>query len=218
VAKLGNTLVDLGEKDAALARYAEATRLDPSYRYPFTRAAELLLAQGKEGEAATALVKSVGATGDPVQDVLNQARALERAGLLSYAATLVDEALAKDPQNLALQLGMARLMGAGGRHDDARQRLQAILATQPGVAQAWVELARVEAAAGNESAAIDALDKAEPISGPQVTETVRADKLFGKGGPESALARRAAAFQGRGQPRVQPPTQRSLEQRPSGTS
>ncbi len=217
VAKLGNTLVDLGEKDAALARYAEATRLDPSYRYPYTRAAEILLAQGKEGEAATALLKSVGATGDPAQDALNQARVLERAGLLAYGATIVDEALAKDPQNLALQLGLARMMGAGGRHDDARKRLQAILAAQPGVAQAWVELARVEAAAGNETAAIAALDKAEPIAGPQVTETVRADKVFAKAGPESALARRAQAFEGRGEARVKPPTQRSVAGKQAGT-
>lgn len=217
VAKLGNTLVDLGEKDAALVRFAEAAQLDPSYRYPYTRAAELLLAQGQEGEAATALMKSVGATGDPVQDVLNQARALERAGLLSYAATIVDQALAKDPQNLALQLGMARLMGAGGRHDDARQRLQAVLASQPGVAQAWVELARVEAAAGNEAAAIEALDKAEPIAGPQITETVRTDKTLLKGGEGSALARRALAFQGRGQARAQPPTQRAVGSAQEGT-
>jgi tetratricopeptide (TPR) repeat protein len=217
VAKLGNTLVDLGEKDAALARYAEATRLDPSYRYPYTRAAELLLAQGKEGEAATALVKSVGATGDPVQDVLNQARALERAGLLSYAATIVDGALAGDPQNLALQLGMARLLGAGGRYDDARKRLQAVLATQPGVAQAWIELARVEAAAGREAAAIEALDKAEPIAGPQVTETVRNDKTLLKGGDASPLARRARAFQGRGQAKAQPPTQRTVGRAPAGS-
>jgi predicted Zn-dependent protease len=217
VAKLGNALADLGEKDAALARFAEATRLDPSYRYPYTRAAEVLLAQGKEGEAATALVNSVGTTGDAAQDALNQARALERAGLLSYAATIVAEGLAKDPQNLALQLGLARLMGAGGRHDDARKRLQDILATQPGVAQAWVELARVEAAAGDEAAAIAALDQAEPVAGPQVTETVRTDKTLAKGGPDSALARRAAAFQGRGQARAQSPTQRSVEPRPAGT-
>ena len=217
VAKLGNTLVDLGEKDAALARWAEAARIDPSYRYPYTRAAEVLLAQGQEGEAATALMKSVGATGDPAQDALNQARALEHAGLLSYAATIVDEALAKDPENLALQLGMARLLGAGGRHDDARKRLKAILATQPGVAQAWVELSRVEAAAGNEGAAIAALDQAEPIAGPQVTETVQADKVLGKGGPESALARRAAAFQGRGMARAQSPTQRTVKPRLAGT-
>jgi tetratricopeptide (TPR) repeat protein len=217
VAKLGNALVDLNEKDAALLRFAEATKLDPSYRYPYTRAAELLLAQGKEGEAATALMKSVGATGDPVQDVLNQARALERAGLLSYAATIVDQALAKDPQNLALQLGMARLLGAGGRHDDARSRLQAVLATQPGVAQAWVELARVEAEAGNETAAIAALDKAEAVAGPQITETVRTDKTLLKGGPGSALARRAQAFQGRGQAKAQPPTQRAVGGAPAGT-
>lgn len=209
VAKLGNALVELGEKDAALVRYGEALKIDPGYRYPYTRAAELLLAQGKEGEAATALVQSVGKSGDPTQDVLNQARALERADLLSYAAQLVSEALEQDPRNLALQLGMARLLGAGGKHDDARQRLQAILTAHPEVAQAWVELARVEAAAGNETAAIAALDRAEPIGGPQITATVRADQAFLKFGAGSALAQRARGFEGRGQPKAQPPTERT---------
>ncbi|MCU0232208.1 MAG: sulfatase-like hydrolase/transferase, partial [Acidobacteria bacterium] len=147
VAKLGNTLVDLGEKDAALARYAEATRLDPSYRYPYTRAAELLLAQGKEGEAATAIVKSVGATGDPVQDVLNQARALERAGLLPYAATVVDGALAKDPQNLALQLGRPGVGIAVGRVQPrrlgvARERRILLAEVDERVAQLGHQVAR----------------------------------------------------------------------------
>ena len=119
VAKLGNTLVDLGEKDAALARYAEATRLDPSYRYPYTRAAELLLAQGKEGEAATALVKSVGATGDPLQDVLNQARALERAGLLSYARDARRRGARKGPPEPRAPAGHG---AAGGRGRPSRRR------------------------------------------------------------------------------------------------
>ncbi len=200
-AKLADALAQLGEKDAALQRLAEALQLDPGYRYPHARAAAILLEQGKEKAAADAVAKSIRASGDEVQDALARARALERLGLLPAAAGEIQEVMEKHAGDPFLEVGVARLALAAGKADDARRRLLALLEARPGMAQAWVELARVEATAGDETKAVAALDKAEASAGPAVTITVRRDPAFRKFGAGSALARRADAFDGRGAPK-----------------
>jgi hypothetical protein len=77
-----------------------------------------------------------------------------------------------------------------------------VLDKRPDMASAWVELARIEASAGRQDAAVAALDRAEPVAGPMVTATVRRDAVFHKFGKDSPLALRARRFEGRGEARA----------------
>nr|MBP7571760.1 tetratricopeptide repeat protein [Acidobacteriota bacterium] len=199
VAKLGDCLAELGDKQAALKRYAEATRLDPGYRYPHARAAAVLLTMdGSQGAAAHALALSVAATGNEVHDAIRQAQVMEQNQLLGAAAERIARALESSPQDVGLQIAMARILAKGGRNDDARKRLIDAGAQHPNYPIIWYELARLEAGSGNEPAALAALDRLEATAGPDLSERVRQDPLFQKGGPASALAHRAGAFAGRG--------------------
>ncbi len=212
LAKLGDALAQLGEKDAALKQLAAALEIDPSYRYPHARAAQIFLEKGEKGAAADALVKSIGSTGNAVQDAINQARILEKHGLLDQAGGVLTEARQQNPGNPLVEVAVARLLAAAGQPDKARVQLKAVTDVKPDVAQAWVELARIEAGAKNEAAAIAALDRAEPVGGPGITATVRQEPAFRAFGPESALARRAAAFSGKAAPKTQDGVREALRE------
>ncbi len=201
VAKLGNCLAELGDKDAALQKYAEAVALDPTYRFPHSRAGQILLEKGDQGAAAHAFVSSVRKSGDAVRDVLDQAAVLSRNGLYSFALGHINDVLREHPDDVRLRIGRAQVLATAGEHDRARAELRGILERDGSVAQAWVALARVEVSAGKQDAALAALERAEKISGSAITDTVRNDPVFAKWGADSPLARRARAFQGQGSDR-----------------
>jgi tetratricopeptide (TPR) repeat protein len=195
LAKLGDQLVELGEYEEALQKYAQATRLDDGYRYPHARAAEVLLEQGKAGAAAHATVLSVPETGKPVIDALHKARALRRKGLHRAALLEIQKAFEQSPGDIRLQLARVRILREQGELEQARGELAALEQQAPNDPRVLIERARVEAAAGDGQAAIAYLNRAEPHAGPVESRMVRSDPVFLKSGSD-ALARRAASFEG----------------------
>lgn len=198
VAKLGDTLAMLGEKDQALQRFAEAAALDPDYRYPHSRAADLLLELGRPGPAADAVVKSLPPTGDPVQDGLAQAHALVLRGLPGAAEQVLSELIKRKPEELRVNLMLARLSIDRGDRSLGQGLLEKVLTKDPGHPLALVELARVQALDQRFGAAREALHRAEVRAGPKLTQRVRKDEVF-LNAADADLVREAAAFLGKGQ-------------------
>ncbi|MBK1630204.1 hypothetical protein CKO31_05485 [Thiohalocapsa halophila] len=89
------------------------------------------------------------------------------AAAASYAIAL--DIVSEQPDAL---LGQARLAMRNGEADIARTKLRAALAVRPGFAAAWLQLARIEAAANDAAAAAPAFGKAieyaQPDFGPRI--------------------------------------------------
>lgn len=198
LAKLGDALASLGEKDAALERYAQAVAADPEYRYPHSRAADILLEKGQVGAAAHATVQSLPPTGDTVSDALLRARVLARRGLLEAAAIELQRGLEKAPADERLLVEMSRVLAQAGAADKSREYLDRALREHPAGAFALVEAARRAALERQPQRALEFLDRAEATAGPGLTRQVREEPAFRAGGEASPVARRAAGFTGRG--------------------
>ncbi len=194
LAKLGDCLASLGEQDAALRRYAEAVRLDPTYRYPHVKAAEILLEQGKKGEAATALAMSVADMGDPVQVAVERARRMLEHDLPGPAAEELSRALEKEPENGKLLCWLARVYAEAGERERASELLDRVLEKHPDSPLAWEERARLAALAGDEEEALRCLQRAEKYASPVLAGRVRRDPVFRRSGATSPLAQFAARF------------------------
>lgn len=198
LAKIGDTLAALGEKDAALQRFAEAVALDPEYRYPHSRAADIFLETGRAGQAADAVVKSIPPTGDEVIDGLAQAHALARRRLPGAAVQVLTALSPKHPDDLRIELMLARILIDGGDRKRAQGLIDKVLAKDSGQPLALVESARIDTLEQRFGPAREALKRAAARAGASLTQRVRTDELFLKS-TDSALAREAATFQGRGQ-------------------
>jgi len=194
LAKLGDCLASLGEKEEALRRYAEAVNLDPAYRYPHVKAAEILLEEGRRGEAATAIAMSVADRGDPVALAVERARNMLRYGLHGPAAEELSRALEKEPGNSKLLCWLARVYAEAGEAKRARELLDRVIEAHPDNPLAWEERARLAVLSGDEDEALRCLRKAETYASPVLVERVRRDPVFRKGGEDTPLARFAARF------------------------
>ncbi|MDH3284148.1 MAG: tetratricopeptide repeat protein, partial [Acidobacteriota bacterium] len=194
VLKLGDALKMLGEKDQALIRYAEALRLDPTYRLPHVSAAEILIEKGETERAAHALALSVGSTGDSAADALRRAAVMERHGLLAAASGELEEARAENPENPRLRSVLAAIYAKGGQEEAARQLLDSLRGGGPYDAAVWIEVARADALIGDEEGALAALSEAARTAVPGVAEEVRADPILRLFGDESRLAAAARGF------------------------
>jgi tetratricopeptide (TPR) repeat protein len=200
VAKLGDQLAELGELDAALEHYAKAQQLDPSYRYPHERAAEVFLRQGKLGAAAHAIVLSVPSRGDPVRDALLRARALAGRELYDAALMEVEKGMSEAPGNLRLEIRHARILTDADRLEEAAAELTDLRERAPRDPRVLVESARLAAKQGSQNEAIAYLEAAEPQAGAPVTRLVRRDPVFRRFGAESPLAAAASRFTGQIRP------------------
>ncbi len=194
LAKLGDCLQSLGEANAALQNYAEAVRLDPTYRYPHARAAEILLEEGKAGEAATALAMSVPDNGDPVALAVERARRMLAHGLTGAAAEELSRALERKPDNAKLLCWLARTYTEAGKTDEARELLDRVIGAHPDNPLAWMERARIAALGGDEDEALRCLRRAEVYASPWVVSEVRRDPVFRGKRPGSPLSRYVEHF------------------------
>ena len=200
VAKLGDQLAELGELDAALQHYAKAQELDPSYRYPHERAAEVFLRQGERGAAAHAIVLSVPSRGDPVRDALLRARALAGRELYEAALMELEKGMTEAPGDLRLEIRRARILTDADRLDDAAAELAELRERAPRDPRVLVESARLAPKLGSQIEAIVYLETAERLAGPPITRLVRRDPIFRRFGAESPLAAAASRFSGQIRP------------------
>ncbi|GEM_PF-5376327 len=200
IAKLGDALAGLGDYESALQRYAEAVREDPTYRYPHMRAADALIALDRPGAAAHAVVQGVLGTGNPVEDAILRARTLASKGLVPAAVEELHSMISKvsGPGRARLRLSLARLLFDVGAIEGAREAAVEMAEGGRPSAAAMILLSKIAAVNASEKEAIEWLDKAEEVAGPEQSRLVRAEPLFREFGTDSELAKRAANFSGRG--------------------
>ena len=194
LAKLADAYAAVGQGDQALQRYAAALEADPGYRYPHSRAAEILLARGDVDRAADALVKSLPSTGNPVQDALTRARVLLARSLVGPALVEVTRALEAHPGQPALSRLLAQIYSQNGDKSKAIEVLVTARQAAPRNAGLTYDLLRLAAETGDTSRAMELLDDLRTLAGPELTRTVRSDAVLAAAGGE--LARRAESFQG----------------------
>ncbi|UCF68163.1 MAG: sulfatase-like hydrolase/transferase [Acidobacteriota bacterium] len=144
LAKLGDCLASLSEHDQALQRYAEAVRIDPTYRYPHARAADVLLEQGQQEMAAHALILSLPEISDPVARALQRAQRLQQRGLLGHAASELSATLEQHPHDDALEVQLARVYLQAGQPEQARKLVSEVLARSPDATAALKLAERIE--------------------------------------------------------------------------
>jgi tetratricopeptide (TPR) repeat protein len=194
MAKLGDAMAALGRNEEALKRYARAVSEDASYLYPHARAARVFLAEGREGEAADALVKSLPKLEDPVEEALLKARTLHREGLVGPAIVELRRAVDRFPDQTSLRVSLARLYQEAGKLDRARELIESWRASDPESAAPLVERARLEALAGQPDRAVEWLKKAEPLAEPELAGAVRSTTIFTGPRANDALRRTAREF------------------------
>ncbi len=115
---------ELGDEQKAIADYARAVDLEPTYGVAMNNLAQLLVRRGDAVQAA-ALLKAAAALDDPRRLVYvnNYAAAAERAGYIDAARNAYAEVAAAQPDNIAAQLNAVRLLDDPRRMADALARL-----------------------------------------------------------------------------------------------
>ena len=190
LAKLGDAYAELGDPETALQRWAEAVRVDPSYRYPHLRAGEVLLELGRRGAAIHAFILSAARTGQPIPDALVRARVLENHGLALEAAAELLEMARAHPRAVRLQAALTHSLASAGRLDQAREVVDQALSLMPNSGLLLAERARVEALAGDEAQAARDLERAIAAGvGEPLARRLAADPAFTAFGGRSAVGR-----------------------------
>jgi len=121
----------LGETEMALHAWRRAVELDPDRRWPWFHLGNLLIQQGRFGQAAEALAKA-HALGPPQAAVLaNLGTALVHAGRLGSAQNALQQAIDTDPNHLGARLTLAQVHASLTHEDHADAAFRAALARSP---------------------------------------------------------------------------------------
>ena len=154
----------LGDAVRAVDLYKTAIRLDPDTSLPWNNLGSLLTQDGQLDEALPLIERAVDLDDGNVEAAYNLGVLYSRFERFAEAAEAYDRALTLRPGFSAAQSGLARAYERTGRAGDARA-IWSELATQN--ASLYLELARFELEQQRESAAREALSRAERELGAQ---------------------------------------------------
>lgn len=119
------------DQDAAISEFRRELAVDPSNAVDHTMLAWALLMDNSPAEALPEARKAAQEAPSLPLAQLSLGRALLETGDTRSATTLLESALALDPQNLEIHLALARAYSESGREDDARrERLTCLQLTQ----------------------------------------------------------------------------------------
>jgi tetratricopeptide (TPR) repeat protein len=134
----------------AYAKLLEVDATDP--RWPHLQAG-LLSGYGRLDEALPLLRRAMTLAPDYLPAHVRLGDALLKINRPAEAAQIYQAVLARDPDNLYAQLGLARLDMDAERWDAARDRLQRLVTAHPGFGSAWFLLATVDENRGDQAQA-----------------------------------------------------------------
>ena len=133
---LGQLAVDRQQPDVAVQHFRQVTQGD-QYLAARSRLAQLLWQQGKPEEARALLRETrTGQASERTQLLLTEIQLLREAQRHEEALALVDNALARSPDDIELLYEAALLNERLGRHDLLESRLQRLLGIKPDHAHA----------------------------------------------------------------------------------
>ena len=167
---LGKTYLESGQGRAAEKELRRAISLGVAERDIAPELARAMLMQGRYQEVLDALDRHTQV------DAARRAEALIIRGGAEQGLGKTDQACADyqrasklDTENLSALLGLASCDILQKRYDPARARVAELLEGHPEHVQSWIMLGRIEAAAKQSQAAIDAFGKALELSPRQPT-------------------------------------------------
>jgi tetratricopeptide (TPR) repeat protein len=119
------------DQDAAIAEFQRELTVDPGNAVDHTMLAWALLMNNSPAEALPEAKKAAEEAPTLPLAQLSLGRALLETGDTKSAISLLENALALDPQSLEIHIALARAYSASGREDDARrERLACLQLTQ----------------------------------------------------------------------------------------
>jgi tetratricopeptide (TPR) repeat protein len=148
---LGTALFETGDAKAALDEYQTAVRLSPGLSKAHYGAGIVLESAGRDREAIEAFTKAVEADPSSVEAHMSLADALRRSGRERESLPHYADVISRSPAVSQATFGYAMALVRLGRYREARERLEAATKTyadQPGFAHA---LARLLAAAPDDT-------------------------------------------------------------------
>lgn len=162
---LGQSLINGGRADTAVAELEAALQRDPGQLQAGTALAQIYLGAGQP-ERAIPLIGTLiqRQSGNPaVHQLMGTAKALR--GDFNGARVAFEQAARLAPDFHAAHISLARLEGAARKFDAAESRLNKVLAQDAQQTDAMLELARLAALRGKPDAALAWLQKAEGHAG-----------------------------------------------------
>src|SRR5271166_3993757 len=188
----GLRLARAGDNAKAAGKFETATTEDPKFAMAFARLALAYSRLGNDGKAQQASRTAVDLSsnlpaGDRYLIEANHARIMGQTD----KAIAAYEALTKvSPDDTDAQYSLAYLYENAGRYDDARKRLDIVLAADPNDINAMYARGRIEIEDGKPDAAFDYLNKGLSLA-------IKLDNKPGKGNMLNALG---IAYQNLGKP------------------
>jgi tetratricopeptide (TPR) repeat protein len=152
------TLHHLGRSDEARTIYAVMVREPDSPSEAWHGLGMMLLAEGREAAAETALRRAVALTPDRIEARLQLADMLARRMDLAGAVDLYHDIVTLDPDSSAAHAGLGQALIGLGRLDEAEDQLERALALNGTNALAHVNRARLNLLDGNLPGAWDDLE------------------------------------------------------------
>jgi tetratricopeptide (TPR) repeat protein len=161
---LGTMLRGLGRDDEALAEYESAIRLSPPFAEAYYNRAEIRAARGDLKGAAADYGYVIELAPDTVDAHINLAAALDDLGDAQAAAAAVDRGLAIAPGNAHLLCIRGSVDLAARRFGTAKAALDAAVASDPRLAEAWAGRGMLAFETGDLPGALASLSRAWELS------------------------------------------------------
>lgn len=138
---LAEAYLRVQETDAALRSMRRAAEQRPSWSRPHRLLAQTLLDLGRPNEAIGNAVQAWQCKPDPANDALRTTALLavtdaSEPNAVTNAVSTADQLLASSPLDAEVLPGLVDLLARGGRGEQARQRISAVLDSQSDKAQA----------------------------------------------------------------------------------
>jgi tetratricopeptide (TPR) repeat protein len=153
----GRDLLMRGDAVGATPMLEEATRLAPAFTAAWLRLSDAYQSLGRGDAAADALRRAQAslAPGAARARAEVQARQALLGGDTAAAERLLDELVARYPNDVELQVSLGSLRGEAGQLDSARDALVRVTRLDPKHPRAWYLLAKYAIQAGEARQAID---------------------------------------------------------------
>ncbi|KAM9403265.1 protein O-mannosyl-transferase TMTC1-like isoform 1-T1 [Salvelinus alpinus] len=174
----GVFLVDTGEGALAAAHYQHAVRLKPAHYVAMVNLGRLLRSSSENKEAESWYKKALQVTRKV--DILTPLGALYyNTGRYEEALQVYREAATLQPDSTDIWLALAQVLAMAGRSKEAEKMTLGIISKQGSCIECYRLLSAIYSKRGNNTEALDALDKAL-LQNP-LDMSVRAELHFSKG-------------------------------------
>ncbi len=161
-----------GDQPAALALYRKAIELEPEHSMSWNNLGSLMDRLGNRRQAIEYVAKAHELDPENIEATYNLGALLFSEGDAERALPFLEEAATRRPELLQASIFRARALSALDRDEEALVIWRGLATEQPG---AWLQVARLELARGNRTAAKTALAEALSRGGDKARQAAEKD-------------------------------------------